>query len=72
MTPDEPGARDARDAFPDFDWAAAIASAAPGPCSIRGTSSAGPASDLLDGLEAGAGVALEIDGIGVLEQRVAG
>ena len=34
---------------------------------------AGPASDLLEDLEAGAArVEIEVDGIGVLEQRVAG
>ena len=33
---------------------------------------AGPASDPLEDLEAGAAVSIEVDGIGVLEQRVAG
>ena len=33
---------------------------------------AGPTSDPLEDLGAGAGVAIEVDGIGVLEQRVAG
>jgi len=33
---------------------------------------AGPAFDLLESLEAGARVSIEVDGIGVLEQRVAG
>ena len=72
VTPEEPGARDARDAFPEFDWVAAIASAAARTVLYPGDIVAGPASDLLECLEAGAGVSIEVDGIGVLEQRVAG
>lgn len=72
VTPEEPGARDARDAFPEFEWDAAIASAAAKTVLYPGDIVAGPASDLLESLEAGAGVSIEVDGIGVLEQRVAG
>ena len=72
VTPDERGARDARDAFPEFDWATAIESAAARTVLYPGDIVAGPASDPLEGLAAGAGVSIEVDGIGVLEQRVAG
>jgi hypothetical protein len=72
VTPDEPGARDARDAFPDFDWDAAIASAAAKTVLYPGDIVASPPSDPLESLDAGAGVSIEVDGIGVLEQRVAG
>ena len=72
VTPEEPGARDARHAFHEFDWATAIESAAARTVLYPGDIVAGPASDPLEDLEAGAGVSIEIGGIGVLEQRVAG
>ena len=72
VTPEEPGAHDARHAFTAFDWAAAIESATARTVLYPGDIVAGPASDPLEGLEAGAGVSIEVAGIGVLEQRVAG
>ena len=72
VTPEDPGARDARDAFPGFDWVAAIECAAARTVLYPGDIVAGPASDPLEALGAGAGVSIEVDGIGVLEQRVAG
>jgi hypothetical protein len=55
---------------PRFDWAAAAALAAAGTALYPGDILAGPALEQRDGIEAGASVSLEIDGIGVLEQRV--
>ena len=72
VTPEELDARDARDAFPEFDWVAAIESAATRTVLYPGDIVAGPASDPLEDLEGGAGVSIEVDGIGILEQRVAG
>ena len=72
VTPDEPGALEAGRAFPPFDWAAAVGSAAARTVLYPGDIVAGPASDPLEGLEAGAGVSIDVAGIGVLEQRVAG
>jgi len=72
VTPEEPGARDARRAFTAFDWVAAVESAAARTVLYPGDIVAGPASDPLESLEAGAGVSIEVAGIGVLEQRVAG
>ncbi len=54
-----------------FDWAAAVALAAAGTILLPGDVLAGPADDALDG-EPGTTVKVEIDGVGVLEQRVAG
>jgi hypothetical protein len=56
---------------PSFDWAAAAALAAAGTVLYPGDILAGPALEERDGIEAGASVSLEIDGIGALEQRVA-
>ena len=72
VTPDEPGAIEARHAFPAFDWAAAIETAAARTVLYPGDIVAGPSSDPLEDLGAGAAVTIEVDGIGVLEQRVAG
>jgi len=69
VTPDEP---EARHAFPGFDWRAAIKSAAARTVLYPGDIVAGPASDPLEALGAGATVSIEVEGIGVLEQRVAG
>jgi hypothetical protein len=55
-----------------FDWTAALALAGTGTVLYPGDVLAGPALDQRDGLAAGATVALEIPGIGTLEQRVAG
>jgi hypothetical protein len=72
VTPEEPGVRDASEAFPEFDWAAAIESAAARTVLYPGDIVAGPASDPLEDLGVGAAVSIEVDGIGVLEQLVAG
>ncbi len=72
VTPEEPGAHDARNAFPEFDWVAAVESAAARTVLYPGDIVAGPPSDPLEDLEAGAGISIDVDGIGVLEQRVAG
>lgn len=72
VTPEDPGALEAGHAFPQFDWAAAIETAAARTVLYPGDIVAGPASDPLEDLRAGAGVSIEVDGIGVLEQRVAG
>ncbi len=66
VTTDEAGARD----DPGFDWAAAIELAASGTVLYPGDVVAGPSSLSVD-VERG-DVALEIDGIGILEQRVGG
>ena len=72
VTPDEPGALAARHVFRPFDWAAAIESLASKTVLYPGDIVAGPSSEPLEDLGAGAAVAIEVDGIGVLEQRVAG
>ena len=54
-----------------FDWAATIAFAAAGTVLHPGDLIAGPALELIEGVDAGAVVSIEVDGIGVLEQRVA-
>jgi hypothetical protein len=51
-----------------FDWPAAIALAAAGTVLHPGDILAGPALDQRDGITAGVRVALDIDGIGMLEQ----
>jgi hypothetical protein len=56
---------------PRFDWAAAVELAAAGTALYPGDILAGPPLEQRNGIEAGASVSLEIDGIGVLEQRVA-
>ena len=54
-----------------FEWPAATALAAAGTTLFAGDVLAGPARDAGNGVEAGETVALEIEGIGTLEQRVA-
>ena len=54
-----------------FDWAAALAVAGSGTVLYPGDILAGPALEERAGIEPGANVSLEIDGIGVLEQQVA-
>lgn len=56
---------------PGFDWDAAVAFAAAGTALYPGDVLAGPASESLE-VGRGAAVALELDGLGVLEQRVDG
>lgn len=72
VTPGEPGAFEARHALPQLDWAAAIERAAAGTVLYPGDIVAGPPSDPFEDLGAGAGISIGVDGIGVLEQRVAG
>ncbi|HET9461577.1 MAG TPA: hypothetical protein VFO56_06555, partial [Gaiellaceae bacterium] len=72
VTPDDPDARRARGVFPDFDWMAAIDFAAAGTVLFPGDIVACPAAEPVEGVEAGATVQVRIDGIGALEQRVAG
>ena len=72
VTPDEPNLHDARQAFPDFDWVAAIQLAAAGTVLYPGDIVAGPASRPLEDIDVGASVSIAIDGIGTLEQSVGG
>ena len=72
VTPGEPGAFEARHALSQLDWAAAIERAAAGTVLYPGDIVAGPPSDPFEDLGAGAGISIGVDGIGVLEQRVAG
>ncbi len=72
VTPDESDARGAFDSFPEFDWRAAVGHAAAGTVLVPGDLVAGPAADSIDGVEAGTTVLVAIDGIGALEQRIAG
>jgi hypothetical protein len=65
VTPDEFG-----DASTDFDWPAALALAASGTVLYPGDVLAAPRREAREGLAPGAGVTLEIDGIGSLEQSV--
>ena len=62
---------DAAPADDGFDWDAAVALATAGTTLYSGDVLAGPAGDGLD-TEPGATVTLELEGIGALEQRVAG
>jgi hypothetical protein len=62
---------DAFDGLPDFDWTAALALAAAATVLYPGDLLAGPPLERRDGVAAGEVVALEIAGIGTLEQRVA-
>jgi hypothetical protein len=59
------------DARSGFDWAAAVELAAAGTVLYPGDLLAGPPLEQRDGIEPGASVTLEIDGIGALEQRIA-
>jgi hypothetical protein len=54
-----------------FDWTAALALAGSGTVLYPGDLLAGPALEQRDGIAAGETVALEIPGLGTLEQRVA-
>jgi hypothetical protein len=55
-----------------FDWEAALELAGAGTVLYPGDVLAAPAPQQLDGIEPGASVSLDVDGIGSLEQRVAG
>ena len=65
------GAKRLREPAPAFDWQAAVALAAEGTKLYPGDLLAGPSSDLV-GTTAPSVVEIEVDGIGVLEQRVGG
>jgi fumarylacetoacetase-like protein len=62
----------ARGVFSHFDWPAAVALAAEGTKLYPGDLIAGPGAALVEGVASGSRVEVEVDGIGVLEQRVAG
>jgi len=84
VTPDElqPGGRSvavrvdeverAADGFTDFDWAAAVAFAADGTKLYPGDLIVGPTAAVVESIVPGSSVEVEVDGIGVLEQRIAG
>lgn len=59
-------------ASPGRDWAATVALAAAGTVLHPGDLIAGPAFELIEDVDAGALVSIELDGIGTLEQRVVG
>ena len=66
------GVERARGAFSGFDWPAAVALAAEGTRLFAGDLIAGPGAAVVEEIAPGARVELEVDGIGVLEQRLAG
>ena len=59
-------------ASPGLDWAATVAFAAAGTVLHPGDLIAGPAFESIEEVDTGAVVSIEFDGIGALEQRVAG
>jgi hypothetical protein len=71
VTPDESDARRACDSFPEFDWSAAVGHAAAGTMLVPGDLVAGPATDPIEAVEAGASVDVSIDGIGTLSFLIA-
>jgi hypothetical protein len=66
VTPDE-----LADPSPGFDWDAAVALAASGTVLYPGDVIAAPAHEILDRVDPGTNVSLEVAGIGTLEQRAA-
>ena len=58
--------------FSGFDWAAAVSLAADGTRLYAGDLIVGPGSAIVGEVAPGSRVELEVDGIGVLEQRIAG
>ena len=72
VTPDDPGARDALSAFPEFNWTEAFELATAGTVLVPGDIVACPVADRPGELQAGAGFSYRIDGIGALEQIVGG
>ena len=62
----------AADAFTGFDWQAAVALAAAGTKLYPGDLIAGPSAAVVEHAAAGSVVELTVEGIGVLEQRIAG
>ena len=65
------GVERAHGVFSGFDWVAAVSLAADGTRLYPGDLIAGPGSALVDGVSPGSRVDLEVDGIGVLEQKIA-
>ena len=66
------GAERARLGVAVFDWDAAVSLAALGTRLFPGDLLAGPTCGLVEGIAPGSAVQIELDGIGVLEQRIAG
>jgi len=66
------GAERARLAAGVFDWEAAVSLAALGTRLYPGDLLAGPTCGLVEGIAPGSAVQIEVDGIGTLEQRIAG
>jgi hypothetical protein len=66
------GAVQASGAFSGFDWPAAVAFAAEGTRLYAGDLVAGPGAAVVETITPGSRVEVEVDGIGVLEQRIAG
>jgi Fumarylacetoacetate (FAA) hydrolase family/Domain of unknown function (DUF2437) len=60
----------AADAFTGFDWQAAVSLAADGTKLYSGDLIAGPSAAVVEDLGPGSLVEIEVDGIGVLEQRI--
>jgi len=58
--------------FSGFDWAAAVSLAADGTRLYPGDLIAGPGPALVEEIAPGSRVELDVDGLGVLEQRIAG
>jgi len=58
--------------FAGFDWQAAVALAAEGTKLYPGDLIAGPSSGVVESIAPGSLVEIEVDGIGTLEQRIAG
>ena len=65
------GVERAREQAVPFDWEAAVSLAAEGTRLYPGDLLAGPSCGLVDGIASGAVVEVEVEGIGVLEQRLA-
>ena len=61
----------ATDVFTGFDWRAAVALAADGTKLYPGDLIAGPSAGVVEEIGPGSLVEIEVDGIGVLEQRIA-
>jgi hypothetical protein len=66
------GAERARHAFESFDWNAAASLAAQRTKLYPGDLLAGPSCAVVDGISPGSSVEIEVEGIGVLEQMIAG
>jgi hypothetical protein len=58
--------------FAGFDWRAAVSLAADGTTLYPGDLIAGPSAGVVEDIAPGGAVEIEVDGIGILEQRIAG